>query len=68
MYEDTFFCNLCVNPNINRQHMSQRHLKIRDMFHVYLNRFEFHFLQLHINKTKPFCFFMHNKRVSGIAK
>ena len=24
---------------------------IRDMLHVYLNRFEFHFLRLHINKT-----------------
>ena len=41
---------------------------IRDMFHVYLNRFEFHFLRLHIIKTNKFCFFMHNRRVLGIAK
>ena len=41
---------------------------IRDLFHVYLNRFEFHFLRLHINKTNKFCFFMHNGRVLGIAK
>ena len=43
-------------------------LYIRDMFHVYLNIFEFHFLRLHIIKTNKFCFFMHNRRVPGIAK
>ena len=43
-------------------------LGIRDMFHVYLNRFEFHFLWLHIIKTSKFCFFMHNGLVPGIAK
>ena len=42
--------------------------EIRDMFHVYLNRFEFHFLRLHINKINNFYFFMHNGRVPGIAK
>ena len=41
---------------------------IRDMFHVYLNKFEFHFLRLLINKTNTFCFFMHNGRFFGIAK
>ena len=41
---------------------------IRDMFHVYLDRFEFHFLRLHINKTNEFCFVMHNGHVPGIAK
>ena len=44
---------------------------IRDLFHVYLNRFEFHsfhFSRLHIIKTNTFCFFMHNGRVPGIAK
>ena len=34
----------------------------------YLNRFEFHFLWVHINKTNTFCFFMHNGRIPGIAK
>ena len=27
---------------------------VRDMFHVYLNKFEFHFLRLHIIKTNKF--------------
>ena len=40
---------------------------IRDMFHVYLNRFKFHFLR-HIIKTNKLCFSMHNGRVPGIAK
>ena len=29
---------------------------IRDVFHVYLNRFEFLVLRLHIIKTNKFCF------------
>ena len=41
---------------------------VRNMFHVHLNRFEFHFLWLNINKTSKFCFFVHNGRVLGIAK
>ena len=41
---------------------------IRDMFHVYLNKFEFRFLRLHVNKTNKFCFFVLNGRVFGIAK
>ena len=41
---------------------------IRDMFHVYLNGFEFHFLRLHMNKTNSFCFLMHKERVPGIAR
>ena len=33
------------------------HRRVRDLFHVYLNRFEFHCLRLHINKTnKIFAF------------
>ena len=45
-----------------------RLITVPDMFHVYLNRFEFHFLRLHIIKTSKFCFFMHNGLVPGIAK
>ena len=41
---------------------------LRDLFHVYLNNFEFHFLRLHINKTNTCCFFMHNGHVPVIAK
>ena len=36
--------------------------------HVYLNRFEYKFLRLHINKTNKCCFFIHNGRVQDIAK
>ena len=43
-------------------------ISLRDLFHVYLNRFEFLFLQLHIIKTNKFYFVMHNGRVLGIAK
>ena len=43
-------------------------INIRDLFHVYLNKFEFHFSRLHIDKTNTFCFFLHNGRVPGIAK
>ena len=39
---------------------------IRDLFHVYLNRFEFHFLWLHINKTNKFCILIYNGRVPGM--
>ena len=31
------------------------------------NKFEFHFMQLHINKKK-LCFFMNNERVTVMAK
>ena len=40
---------------------------IRDLFHVYLNKFEFHFLRLHINKTSQFCFLMNNGCVPAMA-
>ena len=36
---------------------------IRDPFHVYLNKFEFHFLRVYINKTNIFCFFIQKGRV-----
>ena len=38
---------------------------LQDLFHVYLNKFEFHFLRLHINKTNKFCFYVHNRSVPG---
>ena len=34
------------------------------IFHVYLNRREFHFLRLHINKTNQFCFLINNGRIT----
>ena len=49
-------------------HCLSKSLYIRDLFHVYLNRFEFNFSRLHIIKTNKFCFFMHNGRVPDIAK
>ena len=48
----------------------QRKLKTlttADLFHIYLNIFEFHFLRLHINKTYKFCFNVHNGCVPGIV-
>ena len=47
---------------------NNEHSSIRDLFHVYLTRFEFHFLRLHIIKTKFVCLFMHNERFPDIAK
>ena len=31
---------------------------VRDLFHVYLNKFEFHFSRLHVNKINNFCFLL----------
>ena len=42
-------------------------LLIRDMFHVYLNRFKFHFLRLYVNKTTPF-FIINNGSVPVMPK
>ena len=52
----------CINGQMSL--MAQ----LRDLFHVYSNKFEFQFLRLHINNTNTFCFFMHNGHVPGIAK
>ena len=53
-------------PELKRKHNL---LNLRDLFHVYLNRYDFQFLRLYIlNKTKTCCFFIYNRRVPGIAK
>ena len=49
-------------------HASKHFVYLRDMFHVYSNKFEFPFLRLHINKTNKCCLFIHNVRVPGTAK
>ena len=41
---------------------------LRDLFHVCLNKFEFHFLRLHINKTNLLCFLISHGRVPVIAE
>ena len=41
---------------------------IRDLFHVYLNEFEFHFSRLHVNKINNFCFLLNNRRVPCMIK
>ena len=41
--------------------------RMQDLFHVYLNRFEFYFLGLHVIKRNKFCLFVHNECVPGIA-
>ena len=42
--------------------------KIQDLFHVYLNKCDFQFLRLHINKTNTFCFLIDKGRVTGTTK
>ena len=41
---------------------------IRDLFHVYLNKCEFHFSRLHVNKINNFCFLLSNVRVPCMTK
>ena len=41
---------------------------IRDLFHVYLNKSEFQFSRLHVNKINIFCFLLNNGRVPGMTK
>ena len=36
---------------------------IRDLFYVYLNKCEFHFSRLHVNKINSFCFLLNNGHV-----
>ena len=43
-------------------------ITIQDLFHVYLNKCEFHFLRLHVNKKNNFCFLLYNGRVRGMTK
>ena len=60
-------CNTDCSLLRNAAKSTCQYPRIRDLFHVYLNKFEFRFLRLHINKTNKFCFFMHNGHVFGIA-
>ena len=41
---------------------------IRDLFHVYLKKCEFHFSRLHVNKINNFCFLLNNGRVPCMTK
>ena len=43
-------------------------LYIRDLFHVYLNKCEFHFSRLHVNKKNNFCFLLNNGHVPCMTK
>ena len=43
-------------------------LRIWNMFHVYLNKCEFRFSRLDVNKINNFCFLLNNGRVPGMAK
>ena len=42
--------------------------QVRDLFHVYLNKCEFHFSRLHVNKINNFCFHLNNGGVPGMTK
>ena len=67
---EVFFINGQYIPKTNCMHRIKNILKWeeRDLFQVYFNICEFHFVQLHINKTNSFCFFIHNGHVPGNAK
>ena len=41
---------------------------IQEVFHVYLNKCEFYFSRLHVNKIYNFCFLLHNGCVPGMTK
>ena len=41
---------------------------IRDLFHVYLNKCEFNFSRLRVNKLNKVCFLLNNGRVPCITK
>ena len=41
---------------------------VRDLFHVYLNKCEYHFSRLHVNKINNFCFLLNNGRVPCMTK
>ena len=41
---------------------------VRDLFHVYLNKCEFNFSRLHVNKINKFCLLLNNGRVPYLIK
>ena len=43
-------------------------LQLQELFHVYLNKFEFHFLRLHVNKINNFCFLLNYRRAPCMTK
>ena len=58
--EDVFEEDLLKSPTLGRGKRA-----LQDLFHVYLNKCEFQFLRLHINKTNTFCFLIDNGHVTG---
>ena len=41
---------------------------VPDLFHVYMNKCEFHFSRLHVNKINNFCFLLINGCVPCMTK
>ena len=62
--------HIIFNPTVNNFYLDTLSYisKIQDLFHVYLNKFEFHFLRLPRNETNRFCFLINNGRVTGTTK
>ena len=64
-----FYCGVQHISGLQSRFVAyMKHVEIQEMFHVYLNKFEFQFLRLLINKTHNCCFIVHNGHVPGIAK
>ena len=53
---------------VNAEDVEEEVSIIRDLFHVYLNKCEFHFSRLHVNKINNFCFLLNNGQVPGMTK
>ena len=54
--------------NVLFHQLKQLYHVVRDLFHVYLNKFEFQFSRLHVNKINNFCFLLNNRRVPCMIK
>ena len=53
----------CLNNIFKRVFVHMGRDPLQDLFHVYLNKCEYHFSRLHVNKISNFCFLLNNGRV-----
>ena len=60
--------NCAADQRLSFRYTDSTIFLLQDLFHVYLNKCEFQFLRLHINKTNTFCFLIDNGRVTGTTK
>ena len=65
LYDELKHCqDISMGPNFVVSFFNN----IRDLFHDYLNKCEFHFSRLRVNKINNFCFLLNNGRVLGMTK